>query len=94
MTLSDLKNNVLFLLTNSKVNLGRDSEKKRLLLDTIGSIFDDMASLDNAGANRIVVMKPTNNPLDRGKGIIAMTESESGRIDGLKKKGNANVVDG
>lgn len=94
MTLSDLRDNILLLLENSKVNLSRNSEKKQSLLDTISSVFDDIIQTQNTGSDRVVVMKPKHNPLDCGKGVISMTESESGKIDDSKRIGGPNVIRG
>jgi len=111
MTFDEFKADFLAFLESSTVNLGRRTTKTRqAFLDTASAKFDAFVAGDVAEtpeqpvadnmSDRVLCVKPTdrNRALDIGKGVHAMTPSESMRADeqlnrspyGDRKKGQEN----
>lgn len=95
MTLNKFRKDFLAFLESSTVNLGRKATKTRqAFMDTAKAKFDAFVS-DNAvkpekkepepirKSDSIICLKPKdkNKALDVGKGVHAMTPSESMRAD-------------
>lgn len=94
MTFDEFKADFLAFLTDSTVNLGRRTTKTRqAFLDEAGAKFDAFLSDDAPEtpeqptpehmSDRVLCVKPKdrNKALDVGKGVHAMTPSESMRAD-------------
>ena len=111
MTFDEFKADFLAFLEGSTVNLGRRTTKTRqAFLDTASAKFDAFVTGDVAETpkqpvtdhmgDRVLCIKPKdrNKALDVGKGVHAMTPSESMRADeqlnrspyGNRKKGSEN----
>lgn len=94
MTFGKFKVTFIEFLENSTVNLGRKTSKTRLVfMENVGEMFDaleaDVESVEkkskapNPMSGSVLRIKPADKKraLNIGKGVHAMTSSESGRAD-------------
>lgn len=93
MTLDEFKADLIEFLESSTVNLGRRKTKTRLdFINAVKAKFDSFQSGDapvndeptsTPMSGSVIRIKPSdrNRALDAGKGVHAMTSSESQRAD-------------
>lgn len=95
MTFNRFKKDFIMFLEESTVNLGRrTAETRKLFIEQAKARFDAFADSQKkrdveqipevvSPNNRLICLKPTDRTkvLDAGKGVTAMTPSESARAD-------------
>ena len=95
MTLDEFRQQLIDFIDNSTVNLGRKKTNSRaVFLEKIRAMFDDYSAEESPEIeektqnthnmnDRILVLKPEDRrkALDMGKGVHAMTPTESMRAD-------------
>lgn len=79
MNQDEFRDTLMNIITNSTVNLGRDTPTKRKFMDQIKELIDEYFGKDR---ERIKPLKlDRSNLMDIGKGVHAMTGVDSAKAD-------------